>query len=126
MICTMRPSLRMRPWRCRACLTRCPDGFRLGRVTGFRALYGDFDVKLVFVLPVNSLDAPPSCIIVLLDLVIGPGMPRRRSSGLYKVEFRVSSREPEAKGFTPLPLRWRIEATFGISTNRHRHLTRNL
>ena len=47
-------------------------------------------------------------------------------SGLYKVEFQVSSREPEAKGFTPLPLRWRIEATFGTTTNRYRRLTRNL
>jgi putative transposase len=47
-------------------------------------------------------------------------------SGLYKVEFQVSSREPEVKGFAPLPLRWRIEATFGTGTNRYRRLTRNL
>jgi putative transposase len=42
----------------------------------------------------------------------------------HKVEFQVSTQEPEAKGFAPLPLRWRIEATFG--TNRYRRLTRNL
>src|SRR5215204_5931142 len=47
-------------------------------------------------------------------------------SGLYKVEFQISTREPEAKGFAPLPLRWRIEATFGTGTNRYRRLTRNL
>jgi putative transposase len=45
-------------------------------------------------------------------------------SGLYKVEFQVSTREPEVKGFAPLPLRWRID--FGTSTNRYRRLTRNL
>jgi putative transposase len=38
----------------------------------------------------------------------------------------VSSPEAGAKGFKPLPLRWRIEATFGTQTNRYRRLTRNL
>ena len=47
-------------------------------------------------------------------------------SGLYKVEFQVSTRETGVKGFAPLPLRWRIEATFGTATNRYRRLTRNL
>jgi putative transposase len=47
-------------------------------------------------------------------------------SGLYKVEFQVSTRETGLKGFTPLPLRWRIEATFGTATNRYRRRTRNL
>src|SRR5215203_1283738 len=47
-------------------------------------------------------------------------------SGLYKVEFQVSTRETGVKGFAPLPLRWRIEATFGTGTNRYRRLTRNL
>jgi transposase len=45
---------------------------------------------------------------------------------LYKVEFQVSTRETGVKGFAPLPLRWRIEATFGTATNRYRRLTRNL
>jgi putative transposase len=39
-------------------------------------------------------------------------------SGLHKVEFQVSTRESEAKGFAPLPIRWRLEATFGTGTNR--------
>ena len=47
-------------------------------------------------------------------------------SGRHKVEFQVSSRETGTKGFAPLPLRWRIEATFGTMTNRYRRLTRNL
>ena len=40
--------------------------------------------------------------------------------------MQVSVRDPASRGFTPLPLRWRIEATFGMLTNRHRRLTRNL
>jgi putative transposase len=44
----------------------------------------------------------------------------------HEVEFQISARDPEAKGSAPLPLRWRIEATFGTSTNRYRRLTRNL
>jgi putative transposase len=39
---------------------------------------------------------------------------------------QVSVRDPASRGFTPLPLRWRIEATFGMLTDRHRRLTRNL
>lgn len=33
--------------------------------------------------------------------------------------------DPGAKGFTPLPIRWRTEATFGTQTNHDRRLTRN-
>jgi hypothetical protein len=55
--------------------------------------------------------------------IIGPTI--ETVSCRHKVEFQVSSREPEVKGFAPLPLRWRIEATFGTGTNRYRRLTRN-
>jgi putative transposase len=44
----------------------------------------------------------------------------------HGVEVQVSARDPAACGFAPLPLRWRIEATFGTLSNRHRRLTRNL
>jgi putative transposase len=44
----------------------------------------------------------------------------------HALDVQVTSREPGATGFTPLPLRWRIEATFGTQTNRYRRLTRNL
>jgi putative transposase len=45
----------------------------------------------------------------------------------HAVEFQVPSPETGAKrSFTPLPLRWRIEATFGTGTNRYRRMTRNL
>jgi putative transposase len=44
----------------------------------------------------------------------------------HNVDFQVSTRESKSGGFAPLPLRWRIEATFGTMTNRYRRLTRNL
>jgi putative transposase len=50
----------------------------------------------------------------------------RAAAELHGVEVQVSVRDPAIRSFTPLPLRWRIEATFGTLTNRHRRLTRNL
>lgn len=44
----------------------------------------------------------------------------------HGVDVQVSSKPPQSAGFTPLPIRWRIEATFGIQTNSSRRLTRNL
>ena len=44
----------------------------------------------------------------------------------HEVEVQVTLRDPAIRGFAPLPLRWRIEATFGTLTNRYRRLTRHL
>jgi putative transposase len=44
----------------------------------------------------------------------------------HAVAVQVSSKPAEVAGFTPLPLRWRSEATFGTQTNCYRRLTRNL
>lgn len=46
--------------------------------------------------------------------------------GIRSLDVQVSSKPPQSAGFTPLPIRWRIEATFGTQTNRYRRLTRNL
>jgi putative transposase len=76
----------------------------------------------------------------LLDRAVGNGWaPERvKVDGIYvgarmaaaaerhEVDVQVSSKEAGVKGFKPLPLRWRIEATFGTQTNRYRRLTRNL
>ena len=43
----------------------------------------------------------------------------------HGVDVQVSLRDPASRGFEPLPVRWRIEATFGTLTNRYRRLTRN-
>jgi putative transposase len=44
----------------------------------------------------------------------------------HGVDAQVSLRDPTVPSFAPLPVRWRIEATFGTLTNRYRRLTRNL
>lgn len=50
----------------------------------------------------------------------------RAAAARHEVEVQVTLREPASRGFAPLPLRWRIEATFGTLTNRYRRLTRHL
>jgi putative transposase len=54
----------------------------------------------------------------------GPAV--RAAADRHDVDVQVSLRDPAACGFAPLPVRWRIEATFGTLTNRYRRLTRNL
>src|SRR4051794_12090538 len=54
----------------------------------------------------------------------GPAV--RAAAERHAVDVQVSLRDPAARGFAPLPVRWRIEATFGTLTNRYRRLTRNL
>lgn len=44
----------------------------------------------------------------------------------HHVEVQPSTPPADRTGFTPLPLRWRLEQTFGTLTNRYRSLTRNL
>ena len=55
---------------------------------------------------------------------VGPRM--EQAAQRHKLDVQVSSKAPKATGFTPLPVRWRIEATFGTQTSRYRCLTRNL
>jgi putative transposase len=50
----------------------------------------------------------------------------RAAAERHGVDVQVSLRDPAAGGFVPLPVRWRIEATFGTLANRYRRLTRNL
>jgi putative transposase len=57
-------------------------------------------------------------------IYVGPRM--AAAAEQHSLEVQVSSKEPGVQGFTPLPVRWRIEATFGTLTNRYRRLTRNL
>lgn len=57
-------------------------------------------------------------------IYVGPRMDA--AAERHGLEVQVSGKPPGAGGFTPLPLRWRVEATFGTLTNRYRRLTRNL
>lgn len=49
-----------------------------------------------------------------------------RAAEAHNVDVQVTTRERDATGFEPLPLRWRVEATFGSMSNRWHRLTRNL
>ena len=44
----------------------------------------------------------------------------------HDLDVQVTTREAGVRGLPPLPLRWRIEATFGTLSNRWHRLTRNL
>jgi putative transposase len=50
----------------------------------------------------------------------------RAAAKRHEVEIQVVLRDSASRGFAPLPLRWRIEATFGTLTNRYRRLSRHL
>ncbi len=57
-------------------------------------------------------------------IYIGPRMAQAAQD--HDVDVQVTTRERDETGFRPLPLRWRVEATFGTLSNRWRRLTRNL
>ena len=57
-------------------------------------------------------------------IYVGPRM--AQAAEVHNVDVQVTTREPDQKGFKPLPLRWRVEATFGTLSNRWHRLTRNL
>ena len=100
----------------------CPPGFVLG----------------VLVTPANVHDTAAAG--MLFDRAVQDGWsPQRvKVDGIYTgarmdaaaarhgLEVQISTRPKEIKQFMPLPLRWRVEATFGTLTSRYRHLTRNL
>ena len=65
----------------------------------------------------------PHCVKVD-DICVGARMAQAAAS--HGIEVRVSTRERDVKSFKPLPVRWRIEGTFGTLTNRYHRLTRNL
>lgn len=57
-------------------------------------------------------------------LYVGPRMAQAAQD--HHLDVQVTTRDADVKGFKPLPLRWRIEATFGTLANRWHRLTRNL
>ena len=57
-------------------------------------------------------------------IYIGPRVAQAAQD--HKVDVQVTTRDADVKGFKPLALRWRIEASFGTLSNRYHRLTRNL
>ena len=95
-------------------------------------------VLATLVTAANAHDTQP--VGALLDRAAGDGwaIERVKVDGIYTgprmaqaardhgVDVQVTTRDADVKGFQPLPLRWRIEATFGTLSNRYHRLTRNL
>lgn len=95
-------------------------------------------VLAVLVTAANAHDTQP--VGALLDRAAqdGWGVERVKVDGIYvgarmaeaaaahNVDVQVTTRDATVKGFKPLPLRWRVEATFGTLSNRWHRLTRNL
>ena len=95
-------------------------------------------VLAVLVTAANVHDTQP--VAALLALAAGDGwsVERVKVDGIYvgprmaqaskdhDLDVQVTTRDADVKGFKPLPLRWRIEATFGTLSNRWHRLTRNL
>jgi putative transposase len=85
------------------------------------------DTKAVAILLDRAVDAGWHLDRLKVDgIYIGPNVDA--AAQRHGIDVQISTRDPEAKakGFSPLPVRWRIEATFGTLTNRYRRLTRNL
>src|SRR5919202_1472812 len=82
--------------------------------------------------------APSTGIVDSRSVTSGPQRGERGVDGNKKVKgikrhlltcslgFVLAVLVSAARSFAPLPVRWRIEATFGTLTNRYRRLTRNL
>ena len=54
---------------------------------------------------------------------VGPRMAQAAQD--HGMDVQVTTRDADVKGSKPLPLRWRIEATFGTLSNRWHRLARN-
>jgi putative transposase len=95
-------------------------------------------VLAVLVTAANVHDTQPVAALLALAAQGGWSVERVKVDGIYigprmaqaaaehGVDVQVTTRERDEKGFKPLPLRWRIEATFGTLSNRWHRLTRNL
>jgi putative transposase len=95
-------------------------------------------VLAVVVTAANMHDTQPVAALLSLAAQAGWSAERVKVDGIYigprvaqaaadhDVDVQVTTRERDEKGFRPLPLRWRIEATFGTLSNRWHRLTRNL
>ncbi len=95
-------------------------------------------VLATLVTAANMHDTQPVTALLSLAAQDGWSVERVKVDGIYvsprmaqaatdhDVDVQVTTRERAEKGFRPLPLRWRIEATFGTLSNRWHRLTRNL
>ncbi len=64
-----------------------------------------------------------------LDRIVGDdaysGQPVAQEAARYGMAVQIAAKPTDSPGFTPIPLRWRVEATFGVLTTRYRSLARD-
>jgi len=65
----------------------------------------------------------PFSVLIADSAYVGPGV--AEAAEAHGMSVRITVKDPTIKGFAPLPIRWRVEATFGALTNFHRRLVRN-
>jgi transposase len=54
------------------------------------------------------------------------GQPVADTAARHGIAIQIAAKPPgQTGGFTPIPLRWRVEATFGTLTTRYRSLIRD-
>jgi putative transposase len=61
---------------------------------------------------------------ILLDGAYA-GQPAADTAARHGLMVQIAATPADRTGFTPIPLRWRVEATFGILTTRYRSLSRD-
>jgi putative transposase len=68
---------------------------------------------------------PPHSLVRLVadSAYLGPSV--AAAAGARGMAVEIVAKSKGATGFTPLPVRWRVEAAFGALTNFHRRLVRN-
>jgi len=103
-------------------LLTCPLGFVLAALVTSANVH---DTKAAGILLDRAAEDGWNLDRIKVDgISVGPRMDA--AAHRHGLDVQVSSKPPQTTGFTPLPIRWRLEATFGTQTNRYRRLTRNL
>ncbi len=64
-----------------------------------------------------------------LDRIVGDdayaGQSVVQEAARHGMVVQIAAKPTDSSGFTPIPLRWRVEATFGVLTTRYRSLARD-
>ena len=71
----------------------------------------------------EAMPTPPIIRLVADSAYVGPNV--AAAAAARGAAMEIVAKTEGTKGFTPLPVRWRVEATFGALTNFHRRLVRN-
>lgn len=71
----------------------------------------------------DEASLPPLVRLVADSAYVGPNV--ATAAAKRGLEVQIVTRQEGVSGFVPLPVRWHVEAAFGVLTNFHRRLVRN-